>query len=153
MPVSYTHLDVYKRQAFGGAYTREHFFGKTPETLALVSSLSDDDIWRLNRGGHDPHKVYAAYDAAVKTVGQPTVILAKTVKGYGMGSAGEALNPTHQTKKLDNDAVRAFRDRFQLPISDDPVSYTHLDVYKRQVLDWPAFAGVAQWQSCSFPSY
>jgi len=106
-------------KAFGGAYTRQHFFGKTPETLAMVANLSDDDIWRLNRGGHDPHKVYAAYDAAVKTVGQPTVILAKTVKGYGMGSAGEALNPTHQTKKLDDDSVRAFRDRFQLPISDD----------------------------------
>ncbi|MCC7095597.1 MAG: pyruvate dehydrogenase (acetyl-transferring), homodimeric type, partial [Thermomonas sp.] len=106
-------------KAFGGAYTRQHFFGKTPETLAMVANLSDDDIWRLNRGGHDPHKVYAAYDAAVRTVGQPTVILAKTVKGYGMGSAGEALNPTHQTKKLDDDSVRAFRDRFQLPISDD----------------------------------
>ena len=106
-------------KAFGGAYTREHFFGKTPETLAMVASLSDDDIWRLNRGGHDPHKVYAAYDNATKTKGQPTVILAKTVKGYGMGSAGEALNPTHQTKKLDDDAVRAFRDRFKIPVDDD----------------------------------
>jgi len=105
-------------KAFGGAYTRKNFFGKYPETAALVASLSDDDIWRLNRGGHDPHKVYAAYHAAVNTKGMPTVILAKTVKGYGMGAAGESLNPTHQTKKLDNDAVRAFRDRFQIPISD-----------------------------------
>ncbi|MFT3897735.1 MAG: pyruvate dehydrogenase (acetyl-transferring), homodimeric type [Thermomonas sp.] len=106
-------------KAFGGAYTREHFFGKTPETLAMVASLSDDDIWRLNRGGHDPHKVYAAYDAAMKTTGMPTVILAKTVKGYGMGAAGEALNPTHQTKKLDDEAVLAFRDRFKLDIPDE----------------------------------
>ena len=106
-------------KAFGGAYTREHFFGKTPETLAMVANMSDDDIWRLNRGGHDPHKVYAAYDNAMKTKGQPTVILAKTVKGYGMGSAGEALNPTHQTKKLDDDAVRAFRDRFKIPVTDE----------------------------------
>ncbi|PJK07479.1 pyruvate dehydrogenase (acetyl-transferring), homodimeric type [Lysobacteraceae bacterium NML08-0793] len=106
-------------KAFGGAYTREHFFGKYPETAALVSSLSDEDIWRLNRGGHDPHKVYAAYDAAMKKKGMPTVILAKTVKGYGMGGAGEALNPTHQTKKLDGDEVRAFRDRFNIDISDE----------------------------------
>src|SRR3546814_672245 len=106
-------------KAFGGAYTREHFFGKYPETAALVASLSDDDIWRLNRGGHDPHKVYAAYDAAVKTVGMPTVILAKTVKGYGMGKAGEALNPTHGTKKMEDEDVRAFRDRFQIPVTDE----------------------------------
>ena len=105
-------------KAFGGAYTREHFFGKYPETRALVSNLSDDDIWRLNRGGHDPHKVYAAYHAAVNTRGMPTVILAKTVKGYGMGKSGESLNPTHQTKKLDDEAVRAFRDRFQIPVPD-----------------------------------
>ena len=105
-------------KAFGGAYTREHFFGKYPETAAMVANMSDDDIWRLNRGGHDPHKVYAAYHQAVNTTGMPTVILAKTVKGYGMGSAGESLNPTHQTKKLDDEAVRAFRDRFNIPISD-----------------------------------
>ncbi len=105
-------------KAFGGAYTRANFFGKYPETAAMVANLSDDDIWRLNRGGHDPHKVYAAYDVAVKTTGMPTVILAKTVKGYGMGSAGESLNPTHQTKKLDDDAVRHFRDRFNIPLSD-----------------------------------
>ncbi|HEU4664984.1 MAG TPA: pyruvate dehydrogenase (acetyl-transferring), homodimeric type, partial [Dokdonella sp.] len=81
----------------------------------------DDDIWRLNRGGHDPHKVYAAYHAAVNTKGMPTVILAKTVKGYGMGRAGESQNPTHQQKKLDDDAVRAFRDRFNIPVPDDKV--------------------------------
>src|SRR5512138_171720 len=115
-------------KAFGGAYTREHFFGKHPETLAMVRNLSDDDIWRLNRGGHDPHKVYAAYHEAVNTQGQPTVILAKTVKGYGMGRAGESQNPTHQQKKLDDDAVRHFRDRFQIPVSDDKlddVPYYH----------------------------
>ena len=105
-------------KAFGGKYTRDNFFGKYPETAAMVASLSDDDIWRLNRGGHDPHKVYAAYHAASQTRGQPTVILAKTVKGYGMGSAGEALNPTHQTKKLDDEAVRYFRDRFRIPLDD-----------------------------------
>ena len=116
-------------KAFGGKYTREHFFGKSPETLEMVRSLSDDDIWRLNRGGHDPHKVYAAYHEAVNTQGMPTVILAKTVKGYGMGlGSGEAQNPTHQQKKLDTDAVRAFRDRFQIPIADDQldsVPYYH----------------------------
>ncbi len=105
-------------KAFGGAYTREHFFGKYPETARLVANLSDDDIWRLNRGGHDPHKVYAAYQNAVDTKGQPTVVLAKTVKGYGMGAAGEALNPTHNTKKLDDESVRAFRDRFKINVRD-----------------------------------
>ena len=106
-------------KAFGGKYTRDNFFNKYQETKDLVASLSDEDIWRLNRGGHDPHKVYAAYAAAMAHKGQPTVILAKTVKGYGMGSAGESLNPTHQTKKLDDAAVKAFRDRFKIPISDD----------------------------------
>jgi pyruvate dehydrogenase E1 component len=100
-------------KAFGGAYTREHFFGKYPETAAMVANMSDDDIWRLNRGGHDPHKVYAAYDNAMKTVGQPTVILAKTVKGYGMGAAGEALNPPTRPRSSTTSAVRAFRDRFK----------------------------------------
>jgi pyruvate dehydrogenase E1 component len=106
-------------KAFGGKYTRENFFGKYDATSKLVSNLSDQDITRLNRGGHDPHKVYAAYHSAVHHKGQPTVILAKTVKGYGMGSWGESLNPTHQTKKLDDSAVRAFRDRFQIPVPDD----------------------------------
>jgi pyruvate dehydrogenase E1 component len=108
-------------KAFGGAYTREHFFGKTPETAELVSKLSDQDIYRLNRGGHDPHKVHAAYAAASAHKGQPTVILAKTVKGYGMGSAGESLNPTHNTKKLDTESLTVFRDRFQIPVSDEQV--------------------------------
>ncbi|HEX7326789.1 MAG TPA: pyruvate dehydrogenase (acetyl-transferring), homodimeric type [Rhodanobacteraceae bacterium] len=116
-------------KAFGGAYTREHFFGKYPQTRAMVANLSDDDVWRLNRGGHDPHKVYAAYHAAVHTEGMPTVILAKTVKGYGMGlGSGESQNPTHQQKKLDDEAVRAFRDRFNIPLEDDQlkdVPYYH----------------------------
>ena len=102
-----------------GAYVREHFFGKYPETREMVSSLSDDDVWRLNRGGHDPHKIYAAYAAATKHTGQPTVILAKTIKGYGMGTAGEAQNITHQQKKMGTTSLEAFRDRFKLPIPDD----------------------------------
>ncbi len=102
-----------------GAYVREHFFGKYPETRDMVSNLSDDDIWRLNRGGHDPHKIYAAYSAATKHAGQPTVILAKTIKGYGMGTAGEAQNITHQQKKMGTTSLEAFRDRFKLPIPDD----------------------------------
>ncbi len=107
-------------KAFGGAYTREHFFSKYPETAAMVANLSDDDIWRLNRGGHDPHKVYAAYHAATHTEGMPTVILAKTVKGYGMGTAGESQNPTHQQKKL-RPGGRASRSATasSIPIADD----------------------------------
>jgi pyruvate dehydrogenase E1 component len=105
-----------------GAYVREHFFGKYPELKNMVSNLSDEDVWRLNRGGHDPHKVYAAYDAAVKHTGQPTVILAKTVKGYGMGEAGEGQNITHQQKKMGEEALKAFRDRFEIPISDDAIA-------------------------------
>ncbi len=106
-------------KAHGGAYTREHFFGRYPELKQRVAHLSDRDIWHLNRGGHDPHKVYAAYAAAVKQKGRPTVILAKTVKGYGMGEAGEGQNITHQQKKMDIESIRAFRDRFNLPIPDD----------------------------------
>jgi pyruvate dehydrogenase E1 component len=106
-------------KANDGAFVRKHFFGKFPQTLELVSRMTDEDIWRLNRGGHDPHKIYAAYAAATKHVGQPTVILAKTVKGYGMGKLGEAKNPTHQLKKLDDEAVREFRDRFAIPIPDN----------------------------------
>ncbi|MGA9342719.1 MAG: pyruvate dehydrogenase (acetyl-transferring), homodimeric type [Rhodanobacteraceae bacterium] len=108
-------------KAFGGAYTREHFFGKYPELKELVANLSDEDVWRLNRGGHDPHKVYAAYHEAVNTTGMPTVILAKTVKGYGMGEAGESQNISHQAKKMDSAAVRVFRDRFNIPVADDKV--------------------------------
>src|SRR5512132_144530 len=102
-----------------GAYVRQQFFGKYPETAALVKDMSDDDIWALRRGGSDPVKVYAAYAAAVKHAGQPTVILAKTVKGYGMGEAGEGQMITHQQKKMGLEALRKFRDRFSIPVSDE----------------------------------
>ena len=102
----------------GGAYTRKHFFGTSPELLKLVEDLSDDDIYRLNRGGHDPYKVYAAYAEAANHKNQPTVILAHTVKGYGIGSAGEAQNTTHSVKKLDVESLKRFRDRFDIPLSD-----------------------------------
>jgi pyruvate dehydrogenase E1 component len=103
-----------------GAYVREHFFN-TPELKAMVANWTDDDIWRLNRGGHDPHKVYAAYQAAANHSGQPTVILAKTIKGYGMGESGEAQNITHQQKKMGTTSIRSFRDRFRLPVNDADV--------------------------------
>jgi len=106
-------------KAKGGAYTREHFFGKYPELKAMVANMSDEDIWRLNRGGHDPHKIYAAYAAAVKHQGAPTVILAKTVKGYGMGESGEGMNITHQQKKMDHDDLEKFRERFKIPIPEE----------------------------------
>ena len=109
-------------KAKGGAYTREHFFAKDPELLAMVSHLSDEQIWYLNRGGHDALKVYAAYHRAVNHTGRPTVVLAKTVKGYGMGAAGEGQNITHQKKKLELDDIRAFRDRFHIPISDEELN-------------------------------
>jgi pyruvate dehydrogenase E1 component len=102
-----------------GGYTREHFFGTHPELLKMVENLSDEDIWRLNRGGHDPYKVYAAYSAAVKCKGKPTIILAKTVKGYGLGAAGEGQNISHAVKKMDLDSLRKFRDRFGVPLPDD----------------------------------
>ena len=102
-----------------GAYVRKHFFGKHPKLLELVSKMSDDDIWRLQRGGHDPHKIYAAYKQAVEHKGQPTVLLIKTVKGFGMGRSGEAKNTAHQTKKLDDEAIREMRDRYGIPIPDD----------------------------------
>ena len=101
-----------------GAYVRENFFGRYPETRKLVEHMSDDDVWRLNRGGHDPYKVYAAYKAACETTGVPTVILAKTIKGYGLGTAGEGMNVAHNTKKMVTEQVRAFRDRFAIPVSD-----------------------------------
>ena len=110
----------YKSQ--NGAYVREHFFGKYPELLALVADLSDDEIWKLSRGGHDPDKVYNAYAAAVRHTGQPTVILAKTVKGFGMGEAGEGQNINHQLKKMGAEAVKAFRDRFGLEVADDQLA-------------------------------
>ena len=106
-------------KANDGKFVREHFFGKHPKLLEMVSRLSDEDIWRLNRGGHDPYKVFAAFDAATKTVGQPTVILAKTIKGFGMGNVAQAKNPAHQQKKLDHDSVKEFRDRYNIPVPDD----------------------------------
>jgi pyruvate dehydrogenase E1 component len=111
-----------------GAYVREHFFGVRPELRAMVADMSDDEIWALNRGGLDQHKVYAAYKAAVEHHGQPTVILAKTIKGYGMGTAGEGQNITHQQKKMNEEALLEFRDRFELEISDEQVR--NLSFYK-----------------------
>lgn len=108
-------------KAKGGAYTREHFFGKYPETKALVANMTDEDIWRLNRGGHDPHKLYAAYKSAVEHKGQPTLILAKTVKGYGMGESGEGTNSSHQQKSLDMESLKKMRDRFGIPLTDEQV--------------------------------
>ncbi len=108
-------------KAKGGAFVREKFFGKYPELKELVSTMTDKDIWRLNRGGHDPHKVYAAYDAAVKHKGSPTVIIAKTIKGYGMGKSGESINTTHQQKKLDEKDLLYYRDRFNVPLTDKQV--------------------------------
>ena len=106
-------------KANDGAFVRKNFFGKDPKVLEMVSRMTDEDIWRLNRGGHDPHKIYAAYAAAAKHKGQPTVILAKTIKGYGMGKQGQAKNPTHQLKKVDVATIREMRDRFNIPIPDD----------------------------------
>jgi pyruvate dehydrogenase E1 component len=105
-------------KANDGAFVRKNFFGRHPQALEMVAKMSDDDIWRLNRGGHDPQKVYAAYHKAVNTVGQPTVLLIKTVKGFGMGKSGEGKNTAHQTKKLTDDDIRIFRDRFNIPVPD-----------------------------------
>jgi pyruvate dehydrogenase E1 component len=116
--------DYQAYKAKGGAYTREHFFGKYPQLADMVATMTDEDIWRLNRGGHDPIKVYAAYHAAAQHRGQPTVILAKTVKGYGMGVAGEGQNITHSQKKMGEVALKAFRDRFNIPIPDDQIAST-----------------------------
>ncbi|MGR3914980.1 MAG: pyruvate dehydrogenase (acetyl-transferring), homodimeric type [Gammaproteobacteria bacterium] len=109
-------------KAKDGGYVREKFFGAYPELAEMVSNMTDEDIWRLNRGGHDPHKIHAAYAAATAHRGQPSVILAKTVKGYGMGEAGEGQNTTHQQKKMGEDALLAFRDRFNIPLSDEEVA-------------------------------
>jgi pyruvate dehydrogenase E1 component len=120
--------DYQKYKAKDGSYVREHFFGAYEELREMVADLSDEDIWRLNRGGHDPHKIHAAYQAAAAHQGQPTVILAKTIKGYGLGQSGEGQNISHQQKKLDGDGVRYFRDRFNVPVSDDQldeVPYYH----------------------------
>ena len=109
-------------KAKGGAYTREHFFGKNPLLKEMVANMSDEDIWRLNRGGHDARKVYAAYAAAMQASGRPTVILAKTVKGFGLGKAAEGQMVAHQQKKLDVDSLRELRDRFNIPVSDDDLA-------------------------------
>ncbi|HET7570415.1 MAG TPA: pyruvate dehydrogenase (acetyl-transferring), homodimeric type [Gammaproteobacteria bacterium] len=106
-------------KAHGGAYTREHFFGKYPELKEMVANYTDEDIWRLNRGGHDPQKVYAAYAAASQHKGQPTVILAKTIKGYGMGEAGEGMMTAHQSEEMNDEQILAFRDRFEISLSDE----------------------------------
>lgn len=113
--------DYQAYKANDGAYVREHFFGQYPELKKLVEHMTDEEIWRLNRGGHDPQKVYAAYAKAVESKGSPTVILAKTIKGYGMGAAGEGMNITHQQKKMTIEQLRAFRDRFNIPINDDKI--------------------------------
>ena len=115
-------------KANNGSYVREKFFGKYPELKDLVSSMTDRDIWKLNRGGHDPHKVYAAYDEAVKSKGKPTVILAKTIKGYGMGKSGESINITHQQKKLGEEDLLYYRDRFDIPLTDKQVK--NIEFYK-----------------------
>ncbi len=109
-------------KAKDGAFVRKNFFGKHPKLLEMVANLTDDDIWRLTRGGHDPHKIYAAFKIAQEHKGQPTVLLVKTVKGYGMGKSGEARNTAHQTKKLDDEAIREMRDRFAIPIPDDQLA-------------------------------
>ncbi len=115
-------------KAKGGEYVREKFFGKYSELKELVSSMTDKDIWRLNRGGHDPHKVYAAYHAAMQNKGSPSVILAKTIKGYGMGKSGESINTTHQQKKLDEQDLLYYRDRFGVPLTDKQVK--NIEYYK-----------------------
>ena len=115
-------------KAKGGAYVRDNFFGKYPKLKELVSSMTDKDVWKLNRGGHDPHKVYAAYNAAMQNTGSPTVIIAKTVKGYGMGKSGESINTTHQQKKLDEDDLLYYRDRFKVPLTDKQVK--NIEFYK-----------------------
>ena len=109
-------------KAKDGAYVRKHFFGKHPKLLEMVANMTDGDIWRLTRGGHDPHKIYAAFKLAQENIGQPTVLLVKTVKGFGMGKSGEARNTAHQTKKLDDEAIREMRDRFAIPIPDDELA-------------------------------
>ena len=114
--------DYQKYKARDGGYVREHFFGAYPELKEMVKDMSDADIWRLNRGGHDPQKVYAAYHEATHSDGKPTVVLAKTIKGYGLGQNGEGQNISHQQKKLDDEGVRYFRDRFDVPISDEQIA-------------------------------
>src|SRR5665213_1811225 len=114
--------DYQAMKANDGAFVRKHFFGQNPTLLEMVAKMSDEDVWRLNRGGHDPQKVYAAFHRAANHQGQPTVLLVKTVKGYGMGKSGEGKNTAHQTKKLVDEDVKAFRDRWDIPIPDDQLA-------------------------------
>ncbi len=114
--------DYQAMKANDGAYVRKNFFGRHPKTLEMVANMSDEDIWRLQRGGHDPQKVYAAYHRAVHTKGQPSVLLVKTVKGFGMGRAGEGKNIAHQAKKMSDEDIRTFRDRFNIPIPDEKLA-------------------------------
>lgn len=114
---------AYKASGDGG-YVREHFFGKYPELKEMVAKMSDEEIWQLTRGGHDPHKVFAAYAEAMRSDGRPTVILAKTVKGYGMGEAGEGQNISHQQKKMGERALRLYRDNYHIPVSDEELENT-----------------------------
>jgi pyruvate dehydrogenase E1 component len=114
--------DYQAMKANDGAFVRKNFFGRHPKALEMVAKMSDEDIWRLQRGGHDPQKVYAAYHKAVNTKGQPTVMLIKTVKGFGMGNAGEAKNIAHQAKKLTDEDIKTFRDRFNIPIPDEKLA-------------------------------
>ncbi len=120
--------DYQAMKANDGAFVRKHFFGRHPKLLEMVAKMSDEDIWRLNRGGHDPAKVYAAYHKAVTTEAQPTVLLVKTVKGFGMGKSGEGKNTAHQTKKLTDEDIKLFRDRFNIPVPD--ADLPHLPFYK-----------------------
>jgi pyruvate dehydrogenase E1 component len=114
--------DYQKYKAMDGGYVRDHFFGAYDELKEMVADMSDEDIWRLNRGGHDPYKIHAAYHAATHHEGAPTVILAKTIKGYGLGKSGEGMNISHQQKKLDEDGVKYFRDRFNVPVRDEQLA-------------------------------
>jgi pyruvate dehydrogenase E1 component len=114
--------DYQSFKANDGAYVRKHFFGRDPRTLEMVAHMSDDEIWALKRGGHDPKKVYAAYHSAVNHKDQPTVLLIKTVKGYGMGKSGEGKNNVHQTKKLTDEDIKIFRDRFNIPVPDSQIA-------------------------------
>lgn len=119
-----------------GAYVREHFFNRYPETSALVKDMTDDEIWSLNRGGHDPKKVYAAFKKAQDTKGKPTVILAQTVKGYGMGDTAEGKNIAHQVKKMNLEGVRYFRDRFNVPVADDQVEKLPFITFKEDSAEY-----------------
>ena len=114
--------DLLKYVVEGGSYLREHFYGKYPELLEMVAHINDEDLAKMRIGGHDPIKVFAAYSEAVKTKGKPTVILARTIKGYGLGAAGEGRNITHQQKKLNDEELLYFRDRFDIPLSDSEAS-------------------------------